>query len=124
SFSELSDLIRGRLPSYMVPTAWVEIAQLPRTPSGKVDRQALPTGQAATDRKAGNVAARNAEEELLVQIWSDILAIESVGVFDDFFELGGHSLMATQLVSRIREVLGLELSLRQFFDQPTIAETA
>ncbi len=121
---DLADWCRKRLPAYMIPTAWVTLDRLPRTPTGKIDRQALPVGQDAPLSSRDYVAPRNAEEEVLAELWREVLGTPSIGVFDDFFELGGHSLSATQVAARTREVLGVELPLRRFFDHPTIAETA
>ena len=123
STAEIATFARDRLPAYMVPTSWATLDRLPLTPSGKVDRRALPSGTAqGTSHEI--VEARSAEEQEIGQIWAEILGTSRFGVHDDFFELGGHSLMATQVVTRIRETLDIDLPLRHFFDHPTVAATA
>jgi acyl carrier protein len=107
----------------MVPAGFVVMDSLPRTTSGKVDRAALPEPEFASDG-AAYVAPRSTTEQLLVEIWADVLGVEQVGIHDNFFELGGHSLLATQVLSRIHDSLGVELSLRHFFAAPTVARMA
>ncbi|MCP4657472.1 MAG: amino acid adenylation domain-containing protein, partial [bacterium] len=119
--SEVEDYLSSRLPAYMVPSAIVMLESLPRTPTGKVDRKALPAPD-LRDRAAGFVAPRNGTEEVLCAIWGDVLGLERVGVHDDFFALGGHSLLATQLTSRIRSTLEIEVRLRDIFDHPTVSK--
>ena len=94
------------------------------TPSGKVARRKLPAPEYSRDETNPYVAARNPTEEVLTQIWSDILGLDQVGIFDDFFELGGHSLLATQLVSRVRDQLGVSLPLKFIFRYPAPAALA
>src|SRR5215210_4539118 len=123
--SELRDLLKEKLPDYMVPSTFVVLDALPLTPNGKLDRLALPAPDLARLELGTNyVSPRNAPEEQLVEIWVEVLGVARVGVHDDFFELGGHSLRATQLVSRVREVFQVELPLLSLFEAPTIAGLA
>lgn len=121
--SDLRNFLRQSLPDYMVPAAILLQDSFPLTPSGKVDRKAL-SALDAFDRstlKVDYVAPRNDLEEHLTLIVKELLHLEKVGIFDNFFELGGHSLLATQFVSRARDELQVEISLRQLFETPTIA---
>ena len=111
----------GRLPEYMVPAVFVELAALPLTPNGKVDRAALPDAGRGPPGAGGYVAPRPGAEELLAGIWARVLGVDRVGAGDNFFELGGHSLLATQVISRVREVFGAEVPLAALFDRPTVA---
>ncbi|HKH48908.1 MAG TPA: amino acid adenylation domain-containing protein [Thermoanaerobaculia bacterium] len=121
---ELRRALRTRLPEYMVPAAFVVLPELPLTPSGKIDRDALPEPTQA----AGNerVAPRTPVEEELARIWSELLGVpyEQVSVGDNFFDLGGHSLLAAQCVARVRESLGAELPLQSLFGKATLGDLA
>ena len=120
---ELRRLVQEQLPGYMVPAVFVRLEALPRTPNGKVDRQALPTpGKGRPDLVTTFVAPRTPLEEGLADIWATVLGLERVGVHDNFFELGGHSLLATQVMARVRNALQFEVPLRTLFEAPTIAE--
>jgi hypothetical protein len=110
---------RAMLPDVMVPTAWVELASLPLTPGGKVNRVALPT-PAAASAVSDHVAPRTETERLLERIWRESLKLPRVSVRDDFFALGGHSLLAVHVVNRVREHWARELSMADIFRFPTI----
>ncbi len=122
--SELRQFLAGNLPMYMVPQAFVFLESLPLTTNRKVDRRALPAPNLEGDRRDQYVAPRNGIEEMLVQIWTEVLKVGQVGIYDNFFEIGGHSLLATQLVSRIRSLFKIELPLRSLFAAATVAELA
>jgi amino acid adenylation domain-containing protein len=121
----LTQYLSERLPGYMVPAQVVSVAELPLTANGKVDRQALARLEVTRAQESGaEGGARTPVEEVLSGIWSETLGVKEVGLGQNFFELGGHSLLATQVVSRVREVFGVELALRTIFEQPTVAATA
>jgi amino acid adenylation domain-containing protein len=118
---ELRAVLRSQLPEHMVPAVLMRLDALPVTPSGKLDRQALPEPSEATRAAFGAEALPGDEiEERLAAIWAEVLKLGHVGIRDDFFALGGHSLLATQVISRVRTVLGLEVPLRQLFETPTV----
>ncbi|MFJ9381852.1 amino acid adenylation domain-containing protein, partial [Streptomyces sp. NPDC101455] len=124
STPDLRAFTGSRLPAHMIPATFTELAALPLTPNGKLDRTALPEPDGARPELAGFVAPATASEELLAGIWQHLLGVDRVGATDNFFELGGHSLLATQVVSRVREVFGVDLALTTLFDRPTIAGLA
>ncbi|HET7112670.1 MAG TPA: amino acid adenylation domain-containing protein, partial [Pyrinomonadaceae bacterium] len=124
SASELRAYLRERLPDYMEPSAFVFLAELPLTRNGKVDRQALPAPEARIDTGAEVAAPRNDVEQVLTDLWCEVLMIEGFGIDDDFFELGGNSLLGTQLLARIRDTFNVELPLRSLFEKPTVAGLA
>jgi amino acid adenylation domain-containing protein len=121
---ELRHRVRDRLPDFMMPSAIVGLEALPRLPSGKVDRRALPAPEWRGGGEDEDAAPRSPAEELLAGIWCEVLGVERVGRDDDFFALGGHSLLATQVVSRARRVFGVELALRELFEAPRLADLA
>jgi len=120
---ELRRYAAGRLPEFMVPAVVTELAALPLTSSGKLDRAALPGVDGARPKLAAEyVAPSTSAQELLAGIWAQVLGVDRIGIHDSFFELGGHSLGVIQVVSRIRNVFGVKFPIAAFFDQPTIAE--
>ncbi|HEY4573127.1 MAG TPA: condensation domain-containing protein, partial [Thermoanaerobaculia bacterium] len=119
AIGELRDFLRQILPEYMVPAAFVILESLPLTPSGKVDRKALPAPQAGS-AEAAHLKPEGPVEELVAAIWAEVLHRERVGAEESFFDLGGHSLLATQVASRLRAALGIELPLRSLFEAPTV----
>jgi non-ribosomal peptide synthetase component F len=121
---ELREHIRSQLPGYMIPAALVQLAKLPLTANGKVDRRALPAPTEEAYRREEYEEPQGEIEQALAQLWSELLKVERVGRRDHFFELGGHSLLAVQLVSRVKGVLGRELTLREVFEEPRLLELA
>jgi amino acid adenylation domain-containing protein len=123
--SDLRSFVKQKLPEWMVPSVFVLLDALPITPNGKVDRKSLPTaGPQRPELTQRYAEPRTPVEELLAEIWAEILKLESVGIHDNFFELGGHSLLAMQIVSRLRERLRIDLPLRALFEAPTVVELA
>ncbi|MBM9509918.1 non-ribosomal peptide synthetase [Actinacidiphila acididurans] len=110
------------LPEYMVPSAVVVLPALPLTANGKVNRQALPAPELATDDERPGRGPSDAQEELLCQVFAQVLGVPAVGLDDSFFDLGGHSLLATRLASRLRSVLAAEIPIRAVFQNPTVAK--
>jgi acyl carrier protein len=122
---QLKEDLRQSLPEYMLPSAFVVLDALPLSANGKVDRRALPVpGDIRVGTGVEYLAPRNEAEERLAQIWAEVLKLERVGINDNFFDMGGHSLIATQVVSRMREQLGIELPLSEMFGYPTVGELA
>ncbi|MEM1170262.1 MAG: amino acid adenylation domain-containing protein [Cyanobacteria bacterium P01_H01_bin.35] len=121
--SDLRGFLKSTVPDYMVPSAFVFLDAIPLTPNGKIDRRALPVPDVST-QEAERIAPRTTTELQLVQIWSEVLNISSVGVRDNFFDLGGHSLLAVRLMVRIEEQFGTLLPLTTLFTEPTIQEQA
>ncbi|HKC12581.1 MAG TPA: condensation domain-containing protein, partial [Vicinamibacteria bacterium] len=120
---ELRTHLKAKLPSYMVPSVFVELKTLPLSPNGKVDRRALPAPEAVgVERSRALVAPRTPVEAGVAEIWAQILRTERVGVHDSFFELGGHSLLVTQLVARLIKTFGVDVQLRTVFEAPTVAQ--
>ncbi len=113
--------LKERLPAYMVPADVVLLDSLPTTPSGKVDRPALPEPEAPA-RERRFVAPSSPTEELMAGIWRQLLGVDEVDLYDDFFDLGGHSLLAPQLLARIQETFQVDLPLRVLFAASTVAQ--
>jgi acyl carrier protein len=117
---DLRQFLMAALPDYMIPSSFMVLDVLPLTAHGKVDRSALPTPEAPRSEPESFVAPRSAVEERLAAIWSEVLGVERVGVRDDFFLLGGHSLSAARILSRVRDAMGVNLSLAVVFETPTV----
>jgi amino acid adenylation domain-containing protein len=113
--------LRSKLPEHMVPASFVQVAELPLLPSGKVNRRALATVQGVSLAEQGTVAPQTEVEEKLAEMWAEVLKVKEVGVDQNFFELGGHSLLVLQVMARIRREFDVELGVRTMFEEPTIA---
>ena len=120
----LRDALAARLPEYMVPAAVVVLAELPVTVNGKLDRAALPMPDYAADAAPRYLAPRTQHEEILAQLFAEVLGIERTGIEDSFFDLGGHSLLATRLIGRVRTALAAELTMQEVFQAPTVTGLA
>jgi amino acid adenylation domain-containing protein len=124
SAEELRRHVAKKLPDYMVPSAYVWMQELPRTVNGKLDRRALPAPERGAFATASYQAPCGEVETMLASIWAEVLKVEQVGRYDNFFELGGHSLIIIQVAAKVRSAFGLNLPLRTFFEQPTLAGLA
>jgi acyl-CoA synthetase (AMP-forming)/AMP-acid ligase II/acyl carrier protein len=121
----LRSFLLERLPDYMVPSVFIVLDSWPLTPTGKIDRKALPApGQAKTEIAGPFVAPRTATEQVISKVWADVLSLDHFGINENFFELGGHSLLATQVVSRLRQAFRLALPVRILFEYPSVAALA
>jgi amino acid adenylation domain-containing protein len=122
TIDDLRTHLRKVLPEYMIPSAFAFLDAMPLTPNGKVDRNALPIPEAdPSSLNVGYVAPRNHVEQVMAEIWTEVLGIQKVGVFDHFFEMGGHSLSAASLVGRLKATMQIDVPLRSIFIEPTIA---
>lgn len=121
---ELRDLVRAKLPEYMVPTAFVALERLPLTPNGKVDRKALPRPDPQPLSTAEFAGPRTEMETALADIWRRALGLDRVGLHDNFFDLGGHSLMAIRVIAEIDRTLRVHVNVPQFFQNPTVEKLA
>ncbi len=124
SSQQLRTYLQGFLPDYMIPSAFVTVDTLPLTPNGKIDRRALPVPEISMQtNQTAFEAPRTPMEKTIAAIWSEVLGVDQVGIYDNFFNLGGHSLIATRVVAKLRASdLALEVPVRTLFEQPTIAE--
>ena len=123
--NELREFLGTRLPGFMVPSVFVRLEALPLTPSGKVDRKALPSpSEERPDLEAGYEPPRTPTERLIADIWAQLLGITEVGIHDNFFDLGGHSLLAMQAMARLRDQSGREANVGMLFAAPTVARLA
>ena len=124
--SELRAFLKTKLPEYMLPTLFIPLPALPLTSSGKVDRRGLPAPHMSefTEATKEFVGPRDAVEEVVAGIWSDLFDRKQIGIYDNFFDLGGHSMLATKIVARLRELFRGKFSIRTLFDAPTVAGIA
>jgi amino acid adenylation domain-containing protein len=120
----LREHLMSRVPEYMVPAAYVQLEALPLTPSGKLDRKALPAAEGEAYAQGTYEPPQGEMEEQLAEMWQELLGVERVGRQDRFFELGGHSLLAMRLQSRIRKVFGVELPIGILFAAPALRQLA
>src|SRR5262249_5466870 len=117
--------LKGKLPEYMVPSAFVVLDALPLGPNGKVDRNSLPAPDTARPQSDDSyVAPAGPVEETVARVWAEVLGLERLGTQANFFELGGHSLLATQVLSRLRQAFPVDIPLRRLFEEPTVANLA
>lgn len=121
---ELASFLRASLPAYMVPSSFVWLDQLPVTEHGKIDREALPLPADLAEQEAGREHPGSRVEVETAFVVAELLDVEEVGMDQNFFLLGGHSMLGAQLIVRLNEMFGVEISLRYLFDHPTPAEIA
>lgn len=115
--------LRQRLPSHMVPAFFMSLEEFPLTPNGKIDRRALPLPkESRSDLGKPFVAPRSETEKRVAAMWGDVLRREEIGIYDNFFDLGGNSLLATQVMSRVRDVFHQEFPVRSLFEYPRLEE--
>ncbi|WP_046759403.1 phosphopantetheine-binding protein, partial [Kordia jejudonensis] len=117
----LKNYLEARLPAHMIPSIFIEMDTMPLTPSGKIDRKALPAVDATDFMQQNYVAATSETEEKLVEIWENILSTTKIGIHDNFFELGGHSLLAIRLISAIQATFQISIGVKDVFENPTIS---
>ncbi|MCF4968772.1 non-ribosomal peptide synthetase [Nostoc sp. CMAA1605] len=118
---QIREYLKQQLPNYMIPAAFVVLDSFPLTQNGKIDYRALPAAN-FTSTHSNYIAPRTPQEEIIANIWSQVLKVNHIGINDNFFELGGHSLLATQVISRIRQTFHQEIPLRLLFEYPTIRQ--
>ena len=125
TLGELRSFLKDKLPEHMIPSAFIMLGAIPRTPSGKVDRRALPLpDNLRPELENVYVMPRTEGENIIANIWQKALNIEKVGVQDNFFDLGGHSLLLLQVYNKLRETFSQELSLVDLFKYPTVGALA
>ncbi|HEY0172382.1 MAG TPA: amino acid adenylation domain-containing protein [Pyrinomonadaceae bacterium] len=122
--NELREYLRGRLPEFMVPSAFVFVDEFPLTPSGKLDRRALPAPGGVRDEAEALVPPRSEVERAVAAIWREALGLEQVGVHDNFFDLGGHSLLLVRVHSELRKAFDADLTMLDLFKYPTVSALA
>nr|AGZ05277.1 McyC [Nostoc sp. 152] len=120
--SDLRRFLQQKLPSYMIPSAFVILSDLPLNPSGKIDYKKLPKPDEIPIVESPYLAPRNQSESILVNIWQQVLQVSKIGVNDNFFDLGGHSLQAMNLMALIYQDLEIEIPLSMIYEKPTVAE--
>ncbi|WP_285733090.1 non-ribosomal peptide synthetase [Nocardiopsis sp. ATB16-24] len=121
---ELRDLAAAELPGYMEPAAYVELPEFPRTPSGKLDRAALPDPGPVESGSVDSGLDLNPVEQLIAEVWAKVLGVSRIGREDDFFRLGGHSLLAIKLVSQVKARLGVKIPLKAVYENPKLCDLA
>ncbi|WP_172631850.1 non-ribosomal peptide synthetase, partial [Dictyobacter arantiisoli] len=120
--ADLKIFLRAKLPEYMIPLHIIFMERLPLTANGKVDRRALPSVETQSGTSVASLSTpTNPFQELLLEIWQQVLGRQQITMHDNFFEIGGHSLLATRLISRIRTLMNTDIALRVLFEAPTIA---
>ena len=125
SVSELRTFLRAHLPEYMVPSFFIQMEAMPLTPNGKIDRKGLPAPDSQlTQSDHPYVAPRTPTEQMIADVWSEVLHLDKIGIHDNFFDLGGHSLQATRVITRLSQPAHIDIPLRTFFEHPTVEELA
>jgi len=123
--ADLRIYLKEKLPDYMIPSTFIQLEALPLNANGKVDRRALAAHEAErSDIEREYAGPTTPTEELLCEIWSEVLRKERISIHDNFFEIGGHSLLATQVISRMRQAFSVQVPLRKLFESPTVSSLA
>jgi len=116
--------LAASLPEYMVPAAYVHLDSLPLTPNGKMDRKALPAPETNAFASRAYEAPLGETEQKLAQVWADVLKIDRIGRYDNFFDLGGHSLLAVRIITRLQQVFGVKVEIKDLFTYPVLSSLA
>ncbi|MEM9905080.1 MAG: amino acid adenylation domain-containing protein, partial [Cyanobacteria bacterium P01_D01_bin.44] len=124
TINQLQTFLKGKLPHYMMPSAFVMLDSIPLTPNGKVDRGALPQPESRPKLEEAYVMPQTEVEKILATVWQEMLQVEKVGINDNFFSMGGHSLLLIKIQAKLSEIFEKELSIIEFFKYPTIKELA